>query len=88
MSWIIALIIGAIVGWLANRIMKTGEEHGLLMDIIIGIIGAFLGRWLFADLLNIGTAASAGTFSFWGILWALLGAVILIGILRALHVYR
>lgn len=88
MSWIIAIIVGAIVGWLASLIMKTDEEQNLLVNIIIGIIGAILGKWVFADLLGIGSAAAAGTFSFMGILWGIIGAIILIAILKLLRVFK
>lgn len=86
MSWIIAIIVGAIIGWIASLIMATDREQGLLLNIIVGIVGALLGRWIFADLLGIGSAAAAGAFSFWGILWGVVGAVILIAILKAVRV--
>ena len=85
MEWLITLVVGAIIGWLASLIMKS--PTGLLWDIIIGIVGSFLGRWIFFDLLGIGSAAVAGTFSFVGILWGVIGAVILIAILRGLRLY-
>lgn len=87
MSWIIIIIVGAIVGLLANLIVRPVYEHGLIADIIIGIVGSFLGRLIFFNWLGIGSAAAAGTFSFWGILWGIIGAVILIAILRLLKVY-
>lgn len=86
MSWIIAIIVGGIIGWLASLIMATDREQGLLLNVIVGIVGAILGKWVFADLLGIGSAAAAGTFSFMGILWGVIGAVILIGILKLLRI--
>jgi uncharacterized membrane protein YeaQ/YmgE (transglycosylase-associated protein family) len=47
-----------------------------------------LGRWLFGDVLHLGGAASAGSFNVMGIVWGVLGAVVLIGILKALKVMR
>jgi uncharacterized membrane protein YeaQ/YmgE (transglycosylase-associated protein family) len=88
MSWIIVIIVGAIIGWLASLIMHTDAQQGLFWNIIIGIVGALLGQWVFGTLLKIGTAASAGSFSFYGILWGVIGAVILIAILKALHVLK
>lgn len=86
MSWIIAIIVGGIIGWLASLIMTTDKEQGLLLNIIVGILGAILGKWVFADLLGIGSAAAAGTLSFMGILWGVLGAIILIAILKLFRV--
>lgn len=86
MDWIITLLVGALIGWVASMIMKTDAQQGALMNIIIGIIGAALGRWLFAGVLGIGAADVAGAFTIWGLIWGIVGAVILIGILKAVKV--
>jgi uncharacterized membrane protein YeaQ/YmgE (transglycosylase-associated protein family) len=81
MDLIIALIVGGIIGWLASIIMKTNAQMGLLANIIIGIVGSLLGYWL-AGVLGIATA---------GVLrWVMgvIGAVVLIGILKALNVFK
>ena len=88
MAWIIAIIVGAIIGWIASMIMNTDEQQGAIANILIGIVGSLLGKWLLADVLGIGAAATAGTFSFWGLVWGVVGAVILIGLLRAVRVLR
>ena len=88
MGWIITIIVGGIIGWLASLIMKTDEEQNLLVNILIGIIGSLLGKWIFSDILGIGGAAVAGTFSFWGIIWGIIGSVILIAILKLLHIFH
>jgi len=86
MSWIVAIIVGAIIGWIASSVM--GNREGLLGKIVIGIVGSLVAKWLFADLLRIGGAASAGTFTLAGLIWGVLGAVVLIWALRALKVIR
>lgn len=86
MDWIITIIIGAVIGWIASLIMKTDVQQGALWNIIIGIIGSILGRWIFAGLFNIGSAGAAGAFSLAGIFWGLIGAIILIAILKAVKV--
>lgn len=86
MSWIVAIIVGAIIGWVASSFM--GNREGLLGKIAIGIVGSLLAKWLFADLLRIGGAASAGSFSLGGLIWGVLGAIVLIWVLRALKVIR
>ncbi len=88
MEWILALVIGALIGWLASMIMRTDAEQGALANILIGIVGALLGRWLFGSVLGIGSAVTAGSLSFWGLAWGVLGAVVLIGILKAVRVLR
>ncbi|MGC6405512.1 GlsB/YeaQ/YmgE family stress response membrane protein [Bisgaard Taxon 45] len=80
MGWISAIIVGALIGWIAEQVMKS--DMGLLMNIIIGIIGSSLGRWLFGDVLEIGSAHAAGSFSLAGLLFGVLGAIVLIFILR------
>lgn len=88
MEWIIAIVIGALIGWVASLIMRTDEQQGAIANILIGIVGSLLGRWLFADVLGIGGATSAGAFSLAGLFWGVVGAVILIGLLRAVNVLR
>ena len=82
MEWIITIIIGGIVGWLASIIMKTNAQMGMLLNIVIGIIGSFLGYWLAG---MVGIAAEGGFVRF---LIAIVGAVILIAILRALGILK
>lgn len=86
MDWIVAILVGALIGWLASLVMGTDARQGAIANILIGIIGSALGRWLFADVLHIGGAAAAGSFSIIGILWGVLGAIVLIFLLRALRV--
>jgi uncharacterized membrane protein YeaQ/YmgE (transglycosylase-associated protein family) len=87
MDWIIAILVGALVGWLASIIMKTDAQQGPIANILIGIVGAALARWLFGSVLGIGGTA-AGTFSLMGVVWGLIGAVVLIFILKALRVLK
>lgn len=82
LDWILIIITGALIGWLASLVMKTDSQMGTLANILVGIVGSLLGRWLFADVLGIGSAATAGTFTLLGVLWGVIGAVILIAILR------
>jgi uncharacterized membrane protein YeaQ/YmgE (transglycosylase-associated protein family) len=88
MDWIVVLLVGALIGWLASLVMKTDGQQGAIANILIGIFGAALGRWLFGDVLNIGGAQVAGAFSFTGLLWGVIGAAILIVVLKALRVLR
>ncbi len=69
------LLIGLVAGWLAGRIMK-GHGFGLLVNLIVGVIGSFLGGWLFG-LLGISTSGILGS-----LITALIGAVVLLWLLR------
>ncbi len=81
MNFIIWLIVGGIIGWLASIIMKRDGQQGILLNIIVGIVGSFLGGWLIAPLLGSGTA-NTGDFSVMGLLASLIGAVILLAIVN------
>jgi uncharacterized membrane protein YeaQ/YmgE (transglycosylase-associated protein family) len=82
MSWIISLIIGGIVGWLASMVMKTNAQMGLIANVLVGIVGSVLGFWVAGQL---GMAAEGG---FVGFLIAIGGAVLLIFILQKLGIFK
>ncbi len=88
MGWIVAILVGALIGWVASMIMNTDEQQGALANILIGIVGSLLGSWLFGGVLGIGSAGTAGALSIWGIVWGIIGSVVLIGILKATKVLR
>lgn len=89
MGWIITIIVGALCGWLASIIMKTDGQQGAIANILIGIVGSLLAQWIFGGLLHIGSSSVAGSgFSFWSIVWGVVGSVVLIAILKALRVLR
>lgn len=82
MNWIITLVIGGVIGWLASLIMKTDAQQGIFLNIIVGIIGAFLGGWL-GGLLGIGGGdINSGNFSLSGLLLSLIGAIVLLAIVN------
>lgn len=89
MGWIITILVGALCGWLASMIMKTDGQQGAVANILIGIVGSVVAQFLFGNVLNIGGAQVAGSgFSFWSIVWGVVGSVVLIAILKALRVLR
>ncbi|HEY8798324.1 MAG TPA: GlsB/YeaQ/YmgE family stress response membrane protein [Candidatus Dormibacteraeota bacterium] len=73
------IVVGAIAGFVASKVL-SGKGMGLLWDIVVGILGAFVGGWL-ASL--VGLPVSPGTFTIGGLLSAFVGAVILLIIFRA-----
>jgi uncharacterized membrane protein YeaQ/YmgE (transglycosylase-associated protein family) len=82
MDIIVTLIIGGVVGWLGSLVMKTDAQMGIIANIIVGIIGSFLGFWIAGKL----GMAEGGAIIRW--LIAVGGAVILIAILKLLNVFK
>lgn len=80
-NFIIWIIVGGILGWLASLVMRTDAQQGPLLNIIVGIIGAFLAGLLLTPLFGIGTI-NQNNFSIEALLVSLLGAVILLGIVN------
>ncbi len=78
-SVLLWIVLGALAGWIAGAI--TGAKEGLLGNIIVGLIGAFLGGWLFTKF---GSAGVTG-FNFYSLLVAVVGAVVLILVLRLIR---
>jgi uncharacterized membrane protein YeaQ/YmgE (transglycosylase-associated protein family) len=76
MNFIIYLIAGAVVGYVASLIMKTNSQQGPLVDIIVGIVGAILAGYVVSPLLGIGTINDAITIP--TLLVSIVGAVILL----------
>jgi uncharacterized membrane protein YeaQ/YmgE (transglycosylase-associated protein family) len=81
MNFIIWLIVGGLIGWIASLIMRTDAQQGLLLNIVVGIVGALLGGWLISPLIGEGTINS-GDFSIGGLVVSLLGAVVLLAIVN------
>jgi uncharacterized membrane protein YeaQ/YmgE (transglycosylase-associated protein family) len=79
MSFIVWIVVGGLLGWVASMIMGTNDQQGKLLNIIVGIVGAFLGGLLLAPLLNTGTI-NQGDFSIGSLLVSLVGAVVLLAI--------
>lgn len=78
MEFLIWIVFGAIVGWVASMIMKTDGQQGLILDIVVGIVGAVLGGWI----MNFFGQGGVGGFTIYSFLVALLGAVVLLAIVR------
>lgn len=81
MNLIIWLVIGGVIGWLASIVMNRNAQQGIFLNIIVGIVGAFIGGFLIAPLLGAGTI-NQNDFSAVSLLASFLGAVILLGIVN------
>jgi uncharacterized membrane protein YeaQ/YmgE (transglycosylase-associated protein family) len=82
MDLLVTLIIGGVVGWLASIVMRTNAQMGLLANVVVGVIGSFLGVAL-ARTLGVSVVRPVETW-----IVSILGAVLLIAILRALGAFR
>jgi uncharacterized membrane protein YeaQ/YmgE (transglycosylase-associated protein family) len=80
MNLIIYLIAGAIVGYIASRIMNTNSQQGWLLDIVVGVAGAFVAGYFISPLLGIGTINDAINIP--TMLVSLLGSVVLLAIVK------
>jgi uncharacterized membrane protein YeaQ/YmgE (transglycosylase-associated protein family) len=79
---IISLLIGAVIGWLASMVMKTNDQMGSIANIVVGIVGAWLGAWL-GGLIGVAPTSLVGS-----VLMSILGAAVLIGLLKALNIFK
>lgn len=81
MNFIIWLVVGGLIGWVASMIMKTNAQQGVFLNIIVGIVGSMLGGWLISPLVGAGTV-NQGDFSLGSLVVSLIGAVILLAIVN------
>ena len=82
MGWIVTIIVGGIIGWLASLLMKMDKQMGILANVIVGIIGSALGFWI-AGVLGF---AAYGAIARWIV--GIVGAALLIWILRAIGFFK
>jgi uncharacterized membrane protein YeaQ/YmgE (transglycosylase-associated protein family) len=81
MNFIIWLIVGGLIGWVASMLMKTDGQQGIILNVVVGVVGALLGGWLISPLVGAGTI-NDGSFSLASLGVSLLGAVILLAIVN------
>ena len=84
MNLIILLIVGGVLGWVASLIMRTDGQQGILLNIVVGIVGAILAGFLLNPLIGGGNIMS-GNLSLSAILVSLLGAVVLLAIVNLIR---
>lgn len=82
MNILLWIIFGALVGWIASLIMGSDEQQGVVLNVVVGVVGAFLG----GTLMNLfGVSADVTGFNLSSFVVALVGAIILIAVVRALR---
>ena len=84
MNFIIWIVVGGLIGWIASIIMKTDGQQGLFLNVVVGLIGALLGGWLISPLVGAGTI-NDGAFNFGSLLVSLVGAVLLLAVVNLLR---
>ena len=78
---IVWLVVGGVIGWLASIVMKTDAQQGIVLNVVVGIVGAVLGGWFLAPLFGTGTI-NQDNLSLPSLAVSLLGAVILLAIVN------
>lgn len=81
MNFIIWLVVGGLIGWLASMLMKTNDQQGIILNVVVGIVGALLAGWLISPMVGVGTI-NQSDFSLPALLVSFVGAVILLGIVN------
>jgi uncharacterized membrane protein YeaQ/YmgE (transglycosylase-associated protein family) len=84
MNFIIWIVMGGVIGWVASLIMRTDGQQGVLLNIVVGIVGSMLGGWLISPLVGSGTI-NQGDFSLSGLVVSLVGAVLLLAAVSLLR---
>jgi uncharacterized membrane protein YeaQ/YmgE (transglycosylase-associated protein family) len=77
LNFVLWIVVGGIIGWIASMVMGTDAQQGLLLNIVVGVVGAFLAGLVLSPLFGVGTINS-GSFSLGSLLISLLGAIILL----------
>ena len=81
MNIIIMLVVGGVLGWLASKVMRTDAQQGIILNVVVGIVGALLAGFLITPLIG-GAPITSGAFDVMSLLSSFLGAVVLLAIVN------
>jgi uncharacterized membrane protein YeaQ/YmgE (transglycosylase-associated protein family) len=81
MNFIAWIVIGGLIGWIASKIMNTDAQQGVILNVVVGIVGALVGGWLISPLVGLPTI-NQNAFSVGAMAVSLLGSVILLAIVN------
>lgn len=81
MNFIIWLVVGGLIGWLASMFMKTNDQQGMVLNVVVGVVGALLAGWVVSPLVGVGTI-NQNNFSLPGLIVSFVGSVILLAIVN------
>jgi uncharacterized membrane protein YeaQ/YmgE (transglycosylase-associated protein family) len=83
-NFIVWLVVGGVVGWIASMIMRTDAQQGVILNVVVGIVGAALGGWLISPLVGV-PSINENAFSIGALLVSLVGAIVLLAIVNLLR---
>jgi uncharacterized membrane protein YeaQ/YmgE (transglycosylase-associated protein family) len=81
MNIIIWLVVGGLIGWLASMVMKTNDSQGMILNVVVGIIGAAVAGWFISPLVGVGTI-NQDNFSLPGLIVSFIGAIVLLAVVN------
>jgi len=84
MDFILIIIIGGILGWLASMVMRTDAQQGIVLNIVVGVIGAILAGFFVTPLIG-GAPITEGAFDIRSLIASFIGALILLAIVNLLR---
>lgn len=84
MNFLIWIIVGGVIGWLASLVMKTDGQQGLFLNVVVGIVGAMVGGWLISPLVGVGTI-NQDNFSLGALVVSFIGAAILLAVVNLIR---
>ncbi len=80
-NFIVWLVVGGVIGWIASMIMRTDAQQGVILNVVVGIVGAALGGWLISPLVGV-PSINQDSFSIGAMLVSLVGAIVLLAIVN------
>ena len=81
MNFILWILVGGLIGWVASIVMRTNAQQGIFLNVIVGVVGALIAGWIISPLVGIPTI-NQDVFSLSALLVSLLGAIVLLGVVN------
>jgi uncharacterized membrane protein YeaQ/YmgE (transglycosylase-associated protein family) len=81
MGLIVLLVVGGLIGWVASMIMRTDGQQGIILNVVVGIVGALLAGFIVTPLIG-GAPITSGAISVQSVLVSLIGAIVLLAIIN------
>ena len=81
MNFILWILVGGLIGWVASIVMRTDAQQGIFLNVIVGVVGALIAGWIISPLVGIPTI-NQDVFSLPALLVSLLGAIVLLGVVN------
>lgn len=82
MNFIIALIVGGVIGWLASKVMNTDAQQGIFLNVVVGCVGSLIGKWIAGTFFGMGGMGLRDGIDIPSLAVAFGGAIVLLGIVN------